>query len=156
MTPFQAFTEKSDKIESQLITKCYVSDPILEWHPDLFFTEFRGLWDTGATRTSISNRVATLLKLIPIRQTTIFHATGQSIVNVYDISIVLPNDILFPFKTVSEGKFSGFDVLIGMDIISQGDFSISNVNGKTTFSFRTPPFQEIDFVVEYDNINQKN
>ena len=155
MMPFQAFTEKSDKTESQLISKCYVREPVLEWHPDLVFTEFRGLWDTGATRSSISNKVATLLKLIPVRQTTVFHATGQSLVNVYDISIVLPNTVLVPFKTVSEGRFEGFDVLIGMDIISQGDFSVSNVDGKTTFSFRTPPYQEIDFMAEYEKIQKK-
>ena len=35
------------------------------------FTE-KSNWDTGATRTSISKRAATLLKLKPIRQTTIF------------------------------------------------------------------------------------
>ena len=151
MMSFQAFTEKFDKIEKQLITNCHISEPVIEWHPDLSFTEFRGLWDTGATRTSISDRVVTLLNLVPIRQTTIFHATGQSIVNVYDISIVLPNNVLIPFMVVSEGRFSGFDVLIGMDIISQGDFSVSNVDGKTTFSFRTPPYQEIDFVAELDN-----
>ena len=31
-----------------------------------------------------------------------------------------------------------YDVLIGMDVITQGDFCISTVNGQTVFSFRMP------------------
>ena len=145
MMPFQAFTEKSDKIETQLITKCYVNEPVLEWHYGLLLTEFRGLWDTGATHSGISKNVATLLNLIPVRQTTIFHANGQAVVNVYNISTVLPNNIFVPLITVAEGTFSGFDLLIGMDIITQGDFSISNKDGKTVFGFRMPSYKEIDF-----------
>jgi hypothetical protein len=33
------------------------------------------------------------------------------------------------------------DLLIGMDIILLGDFSISNCGGKTLFSFAIPPFE---------------
>ena len=31
-----------------------------------------------------------------------------------------------------------YDVLIGMDVITKGDFVVSTVNGETTFSFRMP------------------
>ncbi len=37
------------------------------------------------------------------------------------------------------------DVLIGMDVIGLGDFSITNKDGKTTFSFREPSMEEIDY-----------
>ena len=37
-------------------------------------------------------------------------------------------------------------MLIGMDIITTGDFSITNYNEHTTMSFRTPSIQTIDFV----------
>lgn len=47
------------------------------------------------------------------------------------------------------------DVLIGMDIIKHGDFAITNVNGKTTFSFRTPSIQEIDYVKESKLIDKE-
>lgn len=33
-----------------------------------------------------------------------------------------------------------------MDIISKGDFAITNVDGKTVFSFRIPSVETIDFV----------
>jgi hypothetical protein len=61
---------------------------------------------------------------------------------------ILPNQVAFPFVKVTEGVLSGFDLLIGMDIITMGDFSITNVGGKTTFSFRVPSVKEIDFVSE--------
>jgi len=32
-----------------------------------------------------------------------------------------------------------------MDVISLGDFAVTNFNGKTMFSFRTPSMAEIDF-----------
>jgi len=33
-----------------------------------------------------------------------------------------------------------------MDIITQGDFAVTNHNGVTKFSFRTPSMEHIDFV----------
>jgi len=38
------------------------------------------------------------------------------------------------------------EMLIGMDIISFGDFALSNGNDQTLFSFAVPPFKDkIDF-----------
>jgi len=37
------------------------------------------------------------------------------------------------------------DVLIGMDIISNSDFAVTNRDGKTTFSFAMPSISRIDF-----------
>lgn len=54
----------------------------------------------------------------------------------------------FQFVKVTEGVLSGFDLLIGMDIITTGDFSITNVGGKTIFSFRVPSIKELDYVKE--------
>jgi hypothetical protein len=35
---------------------------------------------------------------------------------------------------------------MGMNIISMGDFSITNLGGNTTMSFRVPSIQRIDYV----------
>ncbi|MBF0518396.1 MAG: SEC-C domain-containing protein [Nitrospirae bacterium] len=48
---------------------------------------------------------------------------------------------------------SGFDILIGMDIICQGDFAVTYKEGNTVLSFRTPPLKEIDFVQEINRSN---
>jgi hypothetical protein len=42
----------------------------------------------------------------------------------------------------------GFEAIIGMDIITQGDFSITNVGGETCMSFRTPSIRRVDYVAE--------
>jgi hypothetical protein len=68
--------------------------------------------------------------------------------NTYMIDIHLVNGISFPSLHVTEGKFTDTDVLIGMDIISQGDFAITAPEGKTKFSFQVPSTHDIDFINE--------
>ena len=154
--PFQAFTSKYKGIVGQIISTCEVSDFIEDLSQDFSMTTFHALWDTGATCSAISKDAAEKLNLEPVSKVTVSHADGQSMVNVYDISLALPNETLFQFVRVTECTLSGFDLLIGMDIISEGDFSISNKDGKTTFSFRIPSYKEIDFVSELDEIKIKN
>jgi hypothetical protein len=44
-------------------------------------------------------------------------------------------------------EIPGTDVLIGMDIISMGDFAITNARGKTIFSFVIPSLnKKISFI----------
>ncbi len=45
----------------------------------------------------------------------------------------------------SEIGKQGIDVLIGMDIISNGDFAVSNYDGKTYFSFRLPSQEHVEY-----------
>ena len=52
-----------------------------------------------------------------------------------------------------QGAFVEFDVLIGMDIITQGDFAVTNRCGRTKFSFRFPSQADIDFVSEDNSRN---
>ncbi|MCK4911673.1 MAG: SEC-C domain-containing protein [Thermodesulfovibrionales bacterium] len=49
-----------------------------------------------------------------------------------------------PSVRVTKGDMGG-DILIGMDIMSKGDFAVSNHGGNTTFTFRMPSIEEIDF-----------
>ena len=59
----------------------------------------------------------------------------------------MPNKICFVGVEVTEAKLFGItEMLIGMDIISQGDFSVTHADGKTTFSFRMPSVKTIDYV----------
>jgi len=55
-----------------------------------------------------------------------------------------------------EGHILGSDVLIGMDVITQGDFAITNKDGMTTFSFRTPSLITIDFGQATDTTSQQS
>lgn len=108
--------------------------------------QFKAIWDTGATGSVIDQRIAAELALKPISVTMVSHADGQCMKPVYMVNILLPNRVGFQHVRVTEGNLGDVDVLIGMDIISQGDFAITNLNGTTTFSFRLPSLTRIDFV----------
>ena len=72
------------------------------------------------------------------------HDVRQS--ETYLVNIRLPNSVAFMGVRVTKGNLGDADVLIGMDIISQGDFAVTNVGGLTKFSFRVPSATHIDFV----------
>ena len=153
----KTFTLKNDKGRSNsILTKCGVSIPYIPnegiVHPPI--SDFLGLWDTGATGTVISKNVIDKLQLIPFTKLSVCHGAGESIANCYKVNLFLPNNVAFSTINAVEGVLTGFDVLIGMDVITQGDFAISNYQGKTTFSFRIPSAREIDFAKEVNE--QKN
>lgn len=64
------------------------------------------------------------------------------------------NDVTVTGVQVFESEIGnqGIDVLIGMDIISLGNFSVSNYNGKTQFTFGIPSQADTDYVKMIINI----
>lgn len=107
--------------------------------------EFQGIWDTGATHSVITQKVVDECALKPIGVTQVYHAGGKELCERYLVNITLPNNVVVYQIGVTKAKFSGSDVLIGMDIINKGDFVITNFDGNTTFSFRIPSLECIDF-----------
>lgn len=84
---------------------------------------------------------------------------GTSTQNVYLVSITLPNNvILSPIRVTECESLNGpFDVLIGMDIIGNGDFAVTNSNNQTVMSFRIPSISRIDFTnPENNHIHPEN
>jgi hypothetical protein len=77
-------------------------------------------------------------------------------VEAYHVRIRLPNRVLVAPVKVTKGRITGGDVLIGMDIINQGDFAVSNVGGLTQFSFRIPSQVKIDFVDQDNRASMRN
>lgn len=108
---------------------------------------YMALWDTGSTITVISEKLAKQLKLDPVGEMPVETASGKYIAKKYIISLSLPNRLNIENVMISSGILGpGIDILIGMDIITLGDFSITNYNNKTVFSFRFPSCEIIDFV----------
>jgi hypothetical protein len=114
----------------------------------------KGLWDTGATGSVLTAAVVSELGLIPTGSTMVVTAGGTEQTNTYLVNIYLPNYVCVPGVPVSETKHivGDFDVIIGMDIISKGDFAVTNYNSKTCMSFRIPSIQKIDYVIEANKI----
>lgn len=82
-----------------------------------------GLFDTGATHTAVTSAVRRGAQLLLARTETVQTPAGNRECDVYYASLWLPNQILFPFLPVFEAECAGCDVLIGMDIIGQSNFT---------------------------------
>lgn len=152
-----AFTTRYNGIARELITDAKVK--VNEIFPDLDHNprEIKAIWDTGATHSVVTSKIINELKLPPIGRVTTHSVHGIKEVNTYKIDIILPNKVLFERVIVSEGVLGdpNIDLLIGMDIITLGDFAVTNVRGRTILSFRIPSFNEIDYVPETDKFNLK-
>lgn len=113
------------------------------------FVSVHAIWDTGATGTSITRAVAQGLGLVPTGLARVNTAAGIVEQATYTVDIRLNNGVTIQSITATEvaALAGGCDALIGMDIISLGDFSITNHNGITCMSFRVPSCHEIDYVV---------
>ncbi|MCD8312949.1 MAG: SEC-C domain-containing protein [Bacteroidales bacterium] len=112
------------------------------------YKSYDALWDTGATNCVISKRVVQELGLHAVGMTKNITAGGTINANRYLIDIMLPNKVQVISVKATEAELNGFDMLIGMDIIMRGDFSITHKDGKTKFSFQMPSTHDIDFVKE--------
>jgi hypothetical protein len=146
--PYLAFTTSSNGQLNVLKNQCQVSRA---WapsggEPQPPVVPFDAIWDTGATNSVITQAVVDACGLVPTGMADVRHAGGVGRAPTYLVNILLPNRVGYQGVRVSLGKFSGGDILIGMDIIGTGDFAVTNVNGATKFSFRHPSTEEIDFV----------
>ncbi len=99
----------------------------------------RAGWDTGSTYSCISKEFIEKYGLIPIGNDQLHSAYGTNNSGVYDIDILIHNTKIFN-STASMQPYihaDNVDLLIGMDVITEGDFRIYNSNGKICFSFKT-------------------
>lgn len=113
-------------------------------------TQFDAIWDTGATNCVITQAVIDACSLVPIGMAQVHGVHGASIEEVFLVNIYLPNGVACSSIRVTKGSFLGADILIGMDVINQGDFAVTNKGGITKFSFRYPSEVHTDFVEEHN------
>ena len=159
--PVTAFTTRAGAIAPVLQSTIQISeahDP-QSGAPAPVAQPYIAIWDTGATNTVITSKVVSELGLRPSGKVKVRGVGPAGIQqehdsNTYLINVHLPNNVGLIGVRVSENSLEGTDVLIGMDIITAGDLAITNHNGKTTFSFRVPSCEEIDFVGEINEHNR--
>lgn len=150
--PFHAFTYQANGRLREIITDIGVSLPM---SPDNVY-ETKALWDTGATNCVVTVQTAKQLNLKPISVSKVSHAGGESFANVYLVDIYLPNRLMIQNVRVTECADStgSFGMIIGMDVITNGDFSVTNYGNNTTVSFRIPSVKTIDYVREANDLTQ--
>lgn len=106
---------------------------------------FKCLWDTGASMTLVSPRLAESLRLHVVDETIVVRSglgsTAEVNMRVAFLHIVLGAIPLELKVGVVESPSSDDDIdaVLGMDLISQGSFAISYDCGQLLFSFCYPP-----------------
>jgi len=145
MPEFKSLAFRADypAIVRELITKVTVF--AVSAPPPNKSTVVTAVWDTGATHSVITPDLAQRLKLFPIDTANILGVNNDTPepAPVSIIHIGLPNNVLIPARRVCVARIGGgANMLIGMDIISLGDFLVSNSGNKTSFSFVIPPFPD--------------
>ena len=149
----QAFTLNEEKCLSSIITPVSIQQAYelcRIYHLVYQQANVRALWDTGAESSCISQGLARHLGLKTIDMCQVCSVTDVKPSPVYMIDILLPSNVTINNVRVSEFLDNGsFEIIIGMDIITLGDFAVSNKDRKTIVSFRIPPSDNpIDFVKE--------
>lgn len=153
-----SFKLEFEGLANALVTPCLVSSA---WEPGSASPEpqrieVKSLWDTGASGSVVSKRVVEQLSLQVEGYEKARHVYGEvDKVPIHYVNLVLFNRVQVVGVRALQGEFFGFDVLIGMDIISQGDFVITNSGGVTEFSFRIPSVAKFDFVKEDTIFNRR-
>jgi predicted aspartyl protease len=159
LSSFHAFSINYHGKIREIITDIGVSLPFIEDNikktDDRIFRT-KALWDTGATNCVVTKKTASELNLQPISVSRVSHANGISNDNVYLVNIYLPNNLIIPSIRVTECADTAghFGVIVGMDVITMGDFSVTNVNNQSTISFRIPSITTIDYVQEAEKFKK--
>ena len=116
------------------------------------------IWDTGATSCAITEKLAQQLSLPIIAKGRVLGVHGEREVNVHDVEIKLNNENIQLRTRVSACSELSSDgsigLLLGMDVITKGDFFITNHNGNTVMTFRVPSLETKDFCEEIKEYNR--
>lgn len=124
--------------KKHLISQCKVAKYCEDVSAVFPAKEWTALWDTGATGSVISPNIVAVLGLSPAAHILSKTIHGLKWSPQYYVNVLLPSGMVAKKVLVIEGDPIGCDVLIGMDILSEGDFIYSYNNDTTQFGFRAP------------------
>jgi len=137
LTPVAPIVCDFDRIVPEIRTKLVVSASKFVVAQDVEPVVCEAVWDTGSFTTVISPAVSKALSLVPMGMSPVHTANGSYLANVYSVDVMLPNGVLVQGVAASEAELKVCDALIGMDVISMGDFLVTNKD-RTRFAFRVP------------------
>ncbi|KKT29918.1 MAG: preprotein translocase subunit SecA [Candidatus Collierbacteria bacterium GW2011_GWC2_44_18] len=146
---FQALTTTFSGKANTLVNEVGIAIPTTNLRK-VHSHRYKAIWDTGATNCVITSKVVGDLGILPFSKRKVAGISGEVIANVYYVDIFLPNGVcvtdIVAFETpdlVGEPE-----MLIGMDIIGLGDFSVTQANGHTVMSYRIPSIKDINYAEE--------
>lgn len=101
-----------------------------------------GIIDTGATSTMISESIARELDLYPCGEISVSGVHGTDKSNLYFLDIVFGDFVLPDHRVSGSSGDAGFDILIGMDILTLGEFEFVKINRLQIFRFGIPTLSD--------------
>lgn len=128
------FSKEYDSRAEVIMTACdfYSTDGKRLVHTD------RAVWDTGSTTTILSHKLIEQLQTESFRNGDMTGIGGDVSSDTYLVHVAPPTDEVITYIEVMAYDFEDYEAIIGMDVITYGDFQISSIGGKTKFSFKLP------------------
>jgi hypothetical protein len=147
-----SYNAKSNVIATQISVR---ANALMSGSDNKNHIETRAIWDTGATKSVISSKLVASLALMPLGVTPVYGVNGVKNCSNYLVDFILPNGVTIQQVTVIESSDIPTDALVGMDIIGLGDFTVTNTESKTKFTYQIPSTHTTDYVAEINNSNNK-
>lgn len=135
------FKQEYTQLVDAIISYAIVMPPVKieeDQQPPLYYYTDKAAWDTGAQFSFISPRLVESLGLKPFGKASFLGIGGDQTSDTYLVHIGLSDGKLITDLEVYCADIDDYDLLLGMDVINQTDFLITNADHKTTFQFRTP------------------
>lgn len=127
-------TDKGEHLMAEILTEAYVYEPTTDGSKPTV-EKVRALWDTGANYCQITPELARKMGLHSLGQKENNTAGGAFKGNVYRLGIKFGN-IHVPHAYFGESHGGGrFDIIIGMNVISHGRFTLEGRGKERTFRF---------------------
>lgn len=106
-----------------------------------FSNLYTAIWDTGAQHSLVTEKIVNTYKLIFTGAScTIRGINGAHQANEYLASLSLAPNIVFPeislYSIPDEHATTSFQIIIGLDIISRGNFMIKRSGNNLKFKFK--------------------
>ena len=140
----EALYYKFSGIQKRIITPVNIYNTLCDKQK---FSLENALWDTGATISAITPKLVKELNFIPAGTMAISGITGALDVEFILAAIQLPDGIFRQNIKMAVCDFSqNINIILGMDIITLGDFELFHGNNCTVFSFVSPPSSKIKFI----------
>lgn len=137
----EAVYVECDHVLNRIVTSLIVANPDTHNHK-----EINGIWDTGSNKSIINTSIVEELDLPYVGKGSLSNLYDKKDTDIWNIDILLCLININIDVFSSDLRRNDFDMVIGMDIISKGDFIITNYDGKTTMSFRCPSKQNFNFI----------
>ena len=120
-------------LANRIITPIVLVNPLTQ---ETF--ETNALWDTGATSSAISTVAVEYLQLKRVGKVIASGLFKSKRVNQYFVKTCIDSNInqMLLVSAFEDSSIEGVDCILGMDLILEGEFNISNTKEGILFTFK--------------------